>query len=356
MRRITTFILASLLVAIAAGVASGAQSDPPGLQKAIAAQEAHTDALLARSGVVGTAVGRGSDGRGAVLVLLENPGVSGIPANLDGVAVVRLVTGRITALHHRNGHGGGPGGGDPPPPPEGECSSDTTARNRPACHGHSVGHPAITAGTIGARVTDNSGNVYILSNNHVLADVNAASVGDAIIQPGTFDGGSSPADDIGTLDDYEPIDFAAGASNVMDAAIASVAAADLLNTTPSDGYGVPKSTTLAAAINMKVQKYGRTTGQTQGQIAGINATVNVDYGPPNGPPEIATFTGQIIITPGTFSAGGDSGSLIVAKGRGRDKSNDRKPVGLLFAGSSTVTIASPIGPILARFNVTIDGN
>ena len=34
----------------------------------------------------------------------------------------------------------------------------------------------------------------------------------------------------------------------------------------------------------------------------------------------------------------------------------RNPVGLLFAGSPSVTIANPIGPVLSRFNVTIDGD
>ena len=62
-----------------------------------------------------------------------------------------------------------------------------------------------------------------------------------------------------------------------------------------------------------------------------------------------------MITPGGFSAGGDSGSLIVAKGQGRNKANDRKPVGLLFAGSSFATIANPIDAVLAAFGVTIDG-
>ena len=70
--------------------------------------------------------------------------------------------------------------------------------------GVSTGHPDITAGTIGARVTDGT-NVYALSNNHVYANKNLAVIGDAVIQPGTFDGGSSPADDIGTLADFEPI-------------------------------------------------------------------------------------------------------------------------------------------------------
>ena len=72
--------------------------------------------------------------------------------------------------------------------------------------GVSTGHPDITAGTIGARVKS-GGNVWALSNNHVYADANAASAGDAVIQPGTYDGGSSSADDIGMLSDFEPIVF-----------------------------------------------------------------------------------------------------------------------------------------------------
>ncbi len=71
---------------------------------------------------------------------------------------------------------------------------------------------------------------------------------------------------------------------------------------------------------------------------------------------VARFVGQIIIEPGDFSAGGDSGSLIVVDGKGPSKADDRKPVGLLFAGSAFITVANPIGPVLSRFGVTIDGN
>jgi hypothetical protein len=93
-------------------------------------------------------------------------------------------------------------------------------------------------------------------------------------------------------------------------------------------------------------KYGRTTGLTKGRIDAINAIVNIGYDS-----GVARFVNQIIIKPGLFSAGGDSGSLIVAQS-GTDA---RKPVGLLFAGSSVITIANPIGPVLGRFGVTIDG-
>src|SRR5207253_5829000 len=226
----------------------------------------------------------------------------------------------------------------------------------------SVGHPAITAGSIGARVTDGV-NVYILSNNHVLANSHAASIGDPELQPGAYDGGAAPADQIATLAAFKAIDFSGG-GNPIDAAIARVTVpGDLANTTPTDdGYGVPNSAIFGDAngdgafdninslLGLNVQKYGRTTKLTHGQITGINATVTVCY-------EVffgfcikaARFVDQLVIEPGTFSGGGDSGSLIVT-----DDGN-KNPVALLFAGSSTQTIANRIDLVLNRFAVHVDG-
>jgi hypothetical protein len=310
-------------------------------------QERNTDWLMAIDGVVGTAIGLGQGAQPVVLVLLEHGGVRNIPEDLEGVPVRPLVTGKIYALQKPSnpgggkGKGGGGGGGEEEPP------TDPTARfDRPVPIGVSTGHPDITAGTIACRVIDGAGNVYALSNNHVYANQNDASIDDAVIQPGTYDGGSSHADDIGTLFAFEPIDFT-GANNTIDAAIALSSTDDLGNATPSDGYGTPKSTIVAPAVGMTVMKYGRTTGQTKARIGGINATVNVGYGS-----GVARFVEQILISGGSFSAGGDSGSLIVV-GKGKDV---RKPVGLLFAGSSSLTVANPINAVLDAFGVTVDGD
>ena len=139
--------------------------------------------------------------------------------------------------------------------------------------------------------------------------------------------------------------FSTSASNVIDAAIALSSTANLGNATRSDGYGTPRSTTVAATFNQKLKKYGRTTQQTKGFVWATNVIVNVNYGDAG----VARFVGQIMIKGnGTFSAGGDSGSLIVTQ-RGNN------PVGLLFAGSSQFTCANPIDDVLAAFGVTIDG-
>ena len=327
----------------------------PGLQRAIEVQERHTDSIMTNPGVVGTAVGRDIHGTPAVLILVEKTGAPGLPGTLDGVPVLVRRTGRIHALPKcAQPPCGNPGSGS-----GGTSEPSRTARwPRPVPIGISTGHPAITAGTIGARVTDGT-KVYALSNNHVYANENHAADGDAVIQPGTFDGGSSTTDKIGALSAYVPIRFncgcvlvcvCSGSDNTVDAAIALTTPEFLRTSTPSDGYGEPRSTTIAPAIDMKVKKYGRTTGPTTGRITAINATVVVGYSR-----GYARFTNQIMIEPGSFSAGGDSGSLIVVDGKGRAGADDRKAVGLLFAGSSFVTIANPIDEVLVSFGVTIEG-
>jgi len=322
--------------------------DPPGLEIAMDVQEANTPDLMSDPNVVGTAVGLNEKGRPVILVFTISGQARGIPRSLEGFPVVVKVTGEIFALDRPPHSHATDSDGDSTPPAE--CGS-TTERCRPAYIGVSTGHPDITAGTIGCRVTDGT-DVYALSNNHVYADENWASIGDQVIQPGTFDGGSSPADDIGTLADFEPIVFSTSAEteNTIDAAITLSSTDDLGNATLSDGYGTPKSETVAASINLKVKKYGRTTGLTKGRVTAINATVNIGYDS-----GVARSVNQIIIEPGSFSAPGDSGSLIVVDGKGKNSADDRRPVGLLFAGSFFVTIANPIDLVLSSFGVTVDG-
>jgi hypothetical protein len=309
------------------------------LRPAMAVQERLTPELMSTPGVVGTAVGLGEDGEPEIKVFTVRSGIEGLPNRVNGYRVAEQVTGLIMAR------------------------TDPTARQpRPVPTGVSTGHPAITAGTIAARVKDALNNVYILSNNHVLADANDANLGDPILQPGAFDGGTTANDVIGTLDSFQPINFSGG-TNTIDAAIAISTTADLGNSTPvDDGYGTPSSEIFGDSdgdgyfdnksdlLNLAVQKYGRTTKLTQGTITEINATIDVCY---EALWDIfciksATFVDQIGISPGAFSGGGDSGSLIVDL-------PDNRPIGLLFAGSSTRTFANRIDLVLNNFGVTIDG-
>ncbi len=210
------------------------------------------------------------------------------------------------------------------------------------------------SGTLGSLVTK-AGVQYILSNNHVLARTNKGSVGDDIIQPGLID--QNPVcfqdanDAVADLSSWEPILFTKGTTNVVDAAIAQVRD----GTVTTDGsildIGTISATPAAAEINKSVIKSGRTTGLTTGIVAAVNVTIDVKYGSVcGGGRGTARFTNQIRITPGSFSAGGDSGSLIV-----EDVDANARPVGLLFAGGSNDTFANPIQSVLTAFGVTMVG-
>ena len=216
-------------------------------------------------------------------------------------------------------------------------------RYRPAPGGVSVGHVKITAGTIGCMVKRGKRS-FILSNNHVLANVNAAKIGDAIVQPGPYDGGSAPHDVIARLAQFVPINFNPNASNLVDCAIAAPTNAAYV--TPKNiWFGTVSSQVVPPQLNAIVKKAGRTTQRTRGRVTGINASVRVGYGTAG----VALFRGQLIIqslTTAPFSQGGDSGSLIVTDER-------NQPMGLLFAGSATHTIANPIAAVLSALQVTI---
>lgn len=199
------------------------------------------------------------------------------------------------------------------------------------------------SGTLGALVTDGT-NQYILSNNHVLARGDQATAGEDVSQPGLIDNGCR----IATL----VADFtgapALGPSNV-DAAVAQLRPGTMDSTGFIEDIGVPSSTIVVPTVGMSVAKSGRTTGFTTGSISSINTSVNVGYqrGCGSGKKFTVSYTGQIIINSSTFSAGGDSGSLIVTNNASHN------PVGLLFAGSSTTTIANPINLVLTRLTAAL---
>ena len=295
--------------------------------------------------VSATAVGLAEGGGLAIQVYAsDGADLALIPPAVEGMPVVVREAGPFYALQGLEASA---------VPRAGEKEIVRTDRfERPVPIGVSTGHKNSTAGTIGALVTDGKSR-YALSNHHVFAAGPDARVGDNLLQPGVFDGGADPADVIGTLAAFEPIVFSFTANNRIDAAIARTEEVD--SRTPPDGYGAPRTATVAARPGMKVKKYGRTTGMTFGRVDGVNATVNVRY---KNEAQTARFTGQIIVCC-SASAGGDSGSLIVlddTADSGESGSNDRKPVGLLFAGDGFFTMANPIDEVLSAFKVKIVGD
>ncbi len=242
-----------------------------------------------------------------------------------------------------------------------------TDRVRPVIPGYSIGHPDITAGTAGMIVKKaQDGKLCILSNNHVLANVNEANIGDPIIQPGSYDGGKTTNDVVAHLDNFIRIElestkckfthavvnafnFFAKAmnrrsrlvatnigQNLVDCAIATV---DNETDVCLDCYKIGKPEGIKEGeLGMMVRKSGRTTGYTEGEILAVDATVRVLMGS-----EFAVFTDQLIA--GKMCDGGDSGSAVF--------DTEKNVVGLLFAGGQDTTIINRIQNVFEALKVEL---
>jgi hypothetical protein len=224
-------------------------------------------------------------------------------------------------------------------------------RIRPLRVGASIGHFKITAGTLGAfvRSRDDS-SILILSNNHVLAHENKAKKGDHILQPGAFDGGKDPEDKVGELLRF--VRLKKVGANLVDAAVATIDEGIEFDHRTLTGLG--KLAGLGDAVlvdDAPVGKVGRTTGTTKGRVSAFeldNVVVQYDLG-------ALKFDGQVEVESaesGSFSQGGDSGSLIIDA--------DRRAVALLFAGSDQggshsqgLTFANPIRAVLDALKVNL---
>jgi len=325
----------------------------PRVQEVIAVQEALTPDLMSMEDVIGTAVGQDDSGELTILVYVnlegKHPAASArnIPQSLRGENVTAVITEPFRAL------------GKPIKAP----AVSHTAKQTPPIQlgtsggwGYDLANGYCCGGTLGSLVQI-GGTQYILSNYHVFeSDIvgggnsRVATTGDPIIQPGLIDVGCNAANaqNVAMLQKKGSLP-----GNNVDASIAQ--ASGMVRT---DGaileIGTISSSTIGAFINQAVKKSGRTTGLSRSKVSGLNATVSVAYDNEcaGGAAFTKTFTGQIIINNrgSKFLAGGDSGSLMV-----EDVSINPRAVGLLYAGSSTLAVANPIGEVLSFFGATMVG-
>ncbi len=224
-------------------------------------------------------------------------------------------------------------------------------------------------GTLGS-LLNRGGTFFILSNNHVLAKSSFAANGEAIMQAGASL--CFPATQVASLTQQATLAPAGttvgrtgNAPSNVDAAIAQISATtsvdnlagvptgnilELGTAGPTSIAPAPPSatTTTPAAVlvaGVQVAKSGRTSGLTCANLLSASTDgITVAYDSSCGGTVAfnAVFNGQMIVNSGTFSAGGDSGSLIVA-------ADTARPVGLLYAGNSSSTVANPIQDVITAF-------
>jgi hypothetical protein len=230
-------------------------------------------------------------------------------------------------------------------------------------------------GTLGSLLQGSDNKQYLLSNNHVLARSDHASVGDMIVQPGLIDNNCTPYGEgsgthpVASLSGWLPL---SSKQTNADAAIAQVAsrAVDPTGSILELGSRQPGGTLAAAppgisssggkgesaSLAMTVAKSGRTTGLTCAGVSAVTLDVKVDYFTDcaeTKPYLTKTYTNQLAISGNAFSDAGDSGSLVV------DAAN-AEPVGLFFAGGTDAAgvsqgVANPAPDVLNELSSQLGG-
>jgi hypothetical protein len=216
------------------------------------------------------------------------------------------------------------------------------------------------SGTLGSLVVNSKGQQFILSNNHVLAKTNKAAIGSPIIYPGLIDTNpvcvKSAALVVAKLSKKMKIIFG-GPVNYVDAAIAKVVPGMVAANGTINQIGTISSQVLANPLGVAVQKSGRTSGLTFATVAAVGVSLTVSYDKTcasceiDGKCQYAFFENQLRFDSGTFIQSGDSGSLVVTD----PASGCPRPVGLVFAGSTSTGFACPIQAVLDTFGVTMVG-
>jgi hypothetical protein len=233
------------------------------------------------------------------------------------------------------------------------CTTRRKRRQVPRVAGISTAHRDVTAGTIAyfCRSTahgDRPGDFFVLSNNHVFANVNLGHRGDDLYQPGPADGGTT-ADHFAELHRFVPIRLGGTVANKVDAAIGRLLPGTtfqrrICSIGTITGTMVPRE-------QAAVRKHGRTTGYTEGIITDVayDALIGMDHADPS---VVALFDNQIRIEVSppfaAFGLGGDSGSLVVAR-------NTLQAVGLYFAGppSGDYGVANSIADVLTELQIEL---
>lgn len=306
---------------------------PSKLARTLYAQERNEEELLDRRGVLGVATGprmRGGETTDEICVQvfverkLPEDRIAAhelLPARLAGFEGEQVRTDVIEIT-----------------PPVAE--QDTT-RYRPVPGGCSIGpESSVSAGTLGGHACDNTDNsVVLLSNNHVISNLDTMPAARRIVQPGRFDGGTLPGDVIGTLRRHVALATIAnppppGALPPVSAVDAAIGTIDVARTNNVLQIGEAIYEVQAPAVGQAVQKRGRTTGLTNNAtVFSVNGTFNITYRGQTRLGRVAnTFVNRS--TDGNlFNNSGDSGSLIFNQQQG--ELNGTFPVlGLHYAGGS----------------------
>jgi hypothetical protein len=317
--------------------------------RALTAARIHRERLLALPGVVavgaGTRVAAGIDTGevGVIAFVVEKRAPSALPRSafvprylaVPGglVATDVIEVGLLTAppMHAASA-------------PVAPDTSLLRTFSRPAVGGASAAHWRFPTGTLTLGVADaNSSDLRLaLSCSHVFGLLTAAQYGDPIVAPAPADEGSL----LTTLGRYlrsAPLYLDGQRWSRADASAAwcrpDTCEAAVAGLGAAAGVRCPDD----ISLHEPVWKVGRTTGLTEGHIIAVGAQVRVDYSSLGFTGATALLSDVIMTSP--MCAYGDSGSLLMDA--------DERAVGLLFGGTTAVTLYNAMPGVLADLRLRL---
>jgi hypothetical protein len=214
-----------------------------------------------------------------------------------------------------------------------------------AIMGESGANMNCPAGTLGifVRPENSPAGAYrnFLSCNHVLANFGITAPYAPILQPSFIGGGRWPANWIGSLAEFAPIDFRMDALNSIDAAVGYFPSPVIENIV--FGIGAVGGLLRRAQIqpDLHVRKFGAGSGLTEGNVIAFPTFLKINYAPLGG--GVALYRDQIVADcPACY---GDSGSVIF--------DNENFAVGHIFGGALTHSFCNPMEDTLAYFGMSL---
>lgn len=261
-----------------------------------AVKQNNRDEWLDTDGVVAVGV---SD-NGVVITITDPSLTSQFPTAIDGVPIITEVASKFESRPHID---------------DVDAQEGRDEEHRPVVGGVQVGHGTNTIGT-SAFVLENpeTGQRFLSSNNHVIADTNDNRPGDPIYQPGP------DKDVVGQLADFIPLKD----GTTVDLAWAAIDGNVGLS---PEIYELDQPTSPVEAappdVGDEVTKSGITTGVTTGEVKRIDVDVNVGYGDEE-------YRIEHCILVEDISDAGDSGSPVVDA--------DGNPAGMIFAGNDQYSV------------------
>ena len=206
---------------------------------------------------------------------------------------------------------------------------DPSAFNKRLFPGCQIGVAGGSPGTLGGFVRDDAGDVYLVTNSHVVAPDGGNAVGATVFQPAPGSPGSravATVTDMGEIggDDLD-VAFARLEKEFEDALF------DIPHVGALAGLGTPDK-------SENVAMFAQFSGHMEGSLFSVDSDVEVLF-EDSGISRI--FRGVLALVPSDFADRGDSGAFIV--------DNDNTLIGLLFAVSGSRSFAIPIQKVQASF-------